>query len=50
MNKSPGEVQSSDDSKLVDDIANLLYESDAFTKHLEDKIEVYQVVISLSNY
>jgi hypothetical protein len=50
MNKSPGEVQSNDDSKLVEDIATLLYESDVFTKHLEDKIGVYQVVISLSKY
>ena len=40
VSKSQGEVQSND--VLVEDLANLLHESDLFTKQLEDQIGVYQ--------
>ena len=42
MIKSQGKVQSNDDSILLDDMANLLHESDLFTKQLEEQIGVYQ--------
>ena len=45
MNKLHGEVRSDDDSVSVEDMANVLYESDVLTKRLEEQIGFYQVMV-----